>query len=61
MRAIKIALCLLYYAGVMLTGAYYAQHRTSGMDRPSEHVEIAYVGLLWPIYWSARIAMKVTE
>lgn len=48
----------LYFIAANLTGAhYYNSHE----DTFSRNLEAIYAGAGWPIYWSARAAIAVTD
>jgi len=55
-----IGLLAAYYCAAMLTGAYWYQHQRTPQE-PFPGAVAAYVGIVWPLYWSARAAMKITE
>lgn len=55
-----IGLLAAYYCIAMLTGTHWYQHHRDS-TRAAEGIPAVLAGIAWPLYWSARAAMKVTE
>lgn len=57
---VAIGVIALYYCAAMLTGTYWYQHRRDH-SLHIEEVRAVMAGAMWPVYWTGRAAMKITE
>ncbi|UYE95848.1 hypothetical protein KNLIENLN_00035 [Sinorhizobium phage NV1.1.1] len=61
MKLLIVAGVAIYYIAANLTGAYYANHRCNPDSFDDCTLGSPLAGILWPLYWPARISLEVTQ